>query len=39
MARNILYIGGLTAKQFLFHEIRVASKFFIDGTEMEDLKK
>ena len=36
MARNNLYNGGLTAEQFLFHEIRVASKFFIEGTAMEE---
>ena len=30
------YSGAITAEQFLFHEIRVASKFYLDGTSVED---
>lgn len=30
------YSGAITAEQFLFCEIRVASKFYLDGTSVED---
>ena len=30
------YSGAITAEQFLFHEIRIASKFYLDGTSVED---
>lgn len=30
------YSGAITAEQFLFHEIRVASKFYLDGISVED---
>lgn len=29
------YHGGLTAEQFLFHEIRIAAKFFLEGVPIE----
>ena len=30
------YSGAITAEQFLFHEICIASKFYLDGTSVED---
>ena len=30
------YNGTITAEQFLFYEIRIASKFYLDGVSMED---
>lgn len=30
------YNGSLTAEQFLFYEIRIAAKFYIDGKTIED---
>ena len=31
-----LYNGSLTAEQFLFYEIRIAAKYYIDGKTMEE---
>lgn len=30
------YNGTITAEQFLFYEIRIASKFYLDGVSVED---
>ena len=30
------YNGGLTAEQFLFYEIRIASKFYLEGKTIEE---
>lgn len=30
------YNGGLTAEQFLFYEIRIASKLYLDGKKIEE---
>lgn len=30
------YNGTITAEQFLFYEIRIASKFYLDGVSLED---
>ena len=30
------YNGGLTSEQFLFYEIRIASKFYLDGKTVEE---
>ena len=30
------YNGSLTAEQFLFYEIRIASKLYLDGIKVED---
>ena len=31
-----LYNGSLTAEQFLFYEIRIAAKYYIDGKTIEE---
>ena len=31
-----LYNGSLTAEQFLFYEIRIAAKYYVDGKTIED---
>ena len=36
MERSLIYNGTITAEQFLFYEIRIASKYYIDGTSVED---
>lgn len=33
------YNGSLTAEQFLFYEIRIAAKFYIDGKTAEDASR
>ena len=30
------YNGTITAEQFLFYEIRIASKYYLDGTPVAD---
>lgn len=35
MKQRHLYNGSLTAEQFLFYEIRIASKFYIEGVPIE----
>lgn len=35
MIQNQPYHGGLTAEQFLFHEIRIAAKFYLDEIPIE----
>lgn len=36
MERSLIYNGTITAEQFLFYEIRIASKYYLDGTPVED---
>ena len=36
MGRSLIYNGTITAEQFLFYEIRIASKYYLDGTSVED---
>ena len=36
MKRALMYNGTITAEQFLFYEIRIASKYYLDGTSVED---
>lgn len=36
MERALIYNGTITAEQFLFYEIRIASKYYLDGTSVED---
>lgn len=36
MERSLIYNGTITAEQFLFYEIRIASKYYIDGIPVED---
>lgn len=36
MERSLIYNGTITAEQFLFYEIRIASKFYLNGTTIED---
>lgn len=36
MERSLNYNGTLTAEQFLFYEIRIASKYYLDGKPVED---
>ena len=36
MDRAHLYNGSLTAEQFLFYEIRIAAKYYIDGKTIEE---
>lgn len=31
MERSQVYSGTITAEQFLFYEIRIASKYYLDG--------
>lgn len=36
MDQEYLYNGSLTAEQFLFYEIRIAAKYYIDGKAIEE---
>ena len=36
MQRVLAYSGALTAEQFLFHEIRIVSKFFMDEKSVDE---
>ena len=36
MERSLIYNGTITAEQFLFYEIRIASKYYLDGKSVED---
>ncbi len=36
MDQEHLYNGSLTAEQFLFYEIRIAAKYYIDGKAIEE---
>ncbi len=36
MSRIQTYSGALTAEQFLFYEIRIASRFYLDGASLDD---
>lgn len=36
MERSLIYNGTITAEQFLFYEIRIASKYYLDGASVED---
>lgn len=36
MDHTFPYNGGLTAEQFLFYEIRIVSKMYLDGVSVED---
>ena len=36
MERALIYNGMTTAEQFLFYEIRIASKYYLDGASVED---
>lgn len=36
MDQAYLYNGSLTAEQFLFYEIRIAAKYYIDGKTIEE---
>ena len=36
MNQPLTYSGAITAEQFLFHEIRVAAGFYLDGISVED---
>lgn len=36
MERSLIYNGTITAEHFLFYEIRIASKYYLDGTFVED---
>lgn len=36
MMNTALYSGSLTAEQFLFYEIRIASKFYIQGIPIDE---
>ena len=36
MDQTNLYNGSLTAEQFLFYEIRIAAKYYIDGKTIEE---
>ena len=33
------YNGSLTAEQFLFYEMRIASKMYLEGVKVEDAVK
>ena len=33
------YNGSLTAEQFLFYEIRIASRFYLEGKTIEEAPK
>jgi hypothetical protein len=37
MDKNIKYNGGLTAEQFLFYEIRIVSKQYLEGKSIEEI--
>lgn len=36
MERSLIYNGTITAEQFLFYEIRITSKLYLNGTTVED---
>lgn len=36
MEQSLIYNGTITAEQFLFYEIRIASKYYLDGASVED---
>lgn len=36
MERSLIYNGTITAEQFLFYEIRIASKYYLDGISVEN---
>ena len=36
MERSLIYNGTITAEQFLFYEIRIAAKYYIDGKTIEE---
>ena len=36
MERSLTYNGTITAEQFLFYEIRIASKYYLGRTSVED---
>lgn len=37
MDRNLKYNGGLTAEQFLFYEIRIVSKLYLEGKSIDEV--
>lgn len=37
MDRNLKYNGGLTAEQFLFYEIRIVSKLYLEGKSVNEI--
>jgi hypothetical protein len=37
MDKNIKYNGGLTAEQFLFYEIRIVSKLYLEGKSIDEI--
>ena len=37
MDKNIKYNGGLTAEQFLFYEIRIVSKQYLEGKSIDEI--
>jgi len=37
MDRNLKYNGGLTAEQFLFYEIRIVSKLYLEGKSVYEI--
>ncbi|HFI0793072.1 TPA: DUF1819 family protein [Streptococcus suis] len=37
MDKNIKYNGGLTAEQFLFYEIRIVSKHYLEGKSIDEI--
>ena len=36
MERSLIYNGTITAEQFLCYEIRIASKYYLDGVSVEE---
>lgn len=39
MEQSLLYNGAMAAKQFLFYEIRIASKLYFNGTTVSTVSK
>jgi len=37
MSSNTNYNGGLTAEQFLFYEIRIVAKLYLDGNSIDEI--
>lgn len=37
MDRNLKYNGGLTAEQFLFYEIKIVSKLYLEGKSIDEI--
>lgn len=37
MDRNLKYNGGLTAEQFLFYEMRIVSKLYLEGKSIDEV--